>query len=262
MRDAQDVDVLTDNRSPRAWSALRWSLPTAVTIIVIDQLTKEWALNTLAPGPCSEPDACIDLFAGVRFNLVFNTGAAFSGGRGYGPLIGVLAMVMTGVLIYLSTRRQDRFGIVLFGALAGGAVGNLIDRIFRADDGPLSGAVIDFIDVGWWPVFNIADMAIVVGVVSIIAHAFVVGEPIVDPADADADGSRVEDDETGDTVGPDSPDSPDSPDMVTDPGDDGAALAADDPDHHRGPDIDDGDPARDGDGDVEAVTGRSGDRPE
>jgi signal peptidase II len=228
-----------------------------VTIIVIDQLTKEWALNTLAPGPCSEPDACIDLIAGVRFNLVFNTGAAFSGGRGYGPLIGMLAMVMTGVLIYLSTRRQDRFGIILFGALAGGAVGNLLDRIFRADDGPLSGAVIDFIDVGWWPVFNIADMAIVVGVVSIIAHAFLVGEPIVDPGDGD--GSRVEagrDDDTGDTDGPD------GPDRATDPGEDGAALAADDPDHHRGPDVDDDDPARDGDGDVEAVTGRSGDRPE
>jgi len=140
-------------------------------------LTKAWALDALAPGPCSEPDACIDLVAGVRFNLVFNTGAAFTRGSGYGPLIGVLALVMTGVLIFLSTRRQDRFGIVLFGALAGGAVGNLLDRIFRADDGPLSGAVIDFIDVGWWPVFNVADMAIVIGVVAIIAHAFVVGEP-------------------------------------------------------------------------------------
>ncbi|MEL6981148.1 MAG: signal peptidase II, partial [Actinomycetota bacterium] len=187
MRAAQDVDVLTDRRPSGAWSALRWSLPTAITIIVVDQLTKEWALNTLAPGPCSEPDACIDLVAGVRFNLVFNTGAAFTRGSGYGPIIGVLAIIMTGVLVYLSTRRQDRFGIILFGALAGGAVGNLLDRIFRADDGPLSGAVIDFIDVGWWPVFNVADMAIVIGVVSIIAHAFLIGEPIVDPPGGGSD---------------------------------------------------------------------------
>lgn len=251
MRDAQDVDVLTDHRSSRAWSALRWSLPTAVTIIVIDQLTKEWALNTLAPGPCSQPDACIDLVAGVRFNLVFNTGAAFSGGRGFGPLIGVLAMIMTGVLIYLSTRRQDRFGIVLFGALAGGAVGNLIDRIFRADDGPLSGAVIDFIDVGWWPVFNIADMAIVIGVVSIIAHAFLVGEPIVDPPGPDTA-------ESDGTVGGESDDLADV---------DGSSAMGGEPlttdaDPDVGPNQATGDPVRDDDGDVEAVTGPTGDRPE
>lgn len=185
MRDAQDVDVLTGNGPPSAVSALRLSIPTALAVIVIDQLTKAWALDALAPGPCSQPGACIDLVAGVRFNLVFNTGAAFTRGSGYGPLIGVLAFVMTGVLVYLSTKRQDRFGIVLFGALAGGAVGNLLDRIFRADDGPLSGAVIDFIDLGWWPVFNVADMAIVIGVVAIIAHAFIVGEP--EPAGADLD---------------------------------------------------------------------------
>ncbi len=187
MRDPQDVDVLSEAGPSPARSALRWSLPTALAVIIVDQLTKAWALDTLAPGPCSVPDACIDLVAGVRFNLVFNTGAAFTRGSGYGPLIGVLAFVMTGVLIYLSTRRQDRFGIVLFGALAGGAVGNLLDRIFRADDGPLSGAVIDFIDLGWWPVFNVADMAIVIGVVAIIAHAFVVGEPDDRGASGDGD---------------------------------------------------------------------------
>jgi signal peptidase II len=169
MRDAQDPDVLTD--PPRSsLSQLRWSLPTALAVIAVDQLTKRWALSTLTAGSCDQPDACIDLVGGLRLHLVYNTGAAFTRGEGYGPLIGVVAFVMAGFLLYLSTRRTDRVGIVLFGAIAGGAIGNLLDRIFRADDGLLSGAVIDFIDVQWWPVFNIADSAIVVGVIGLMIH--------------------------------------------------------------------------------------------
>ncbi len=174
MRDAQDVDVLDSpvKRSGRVPSPLRVSIPIALVVIAADQATKRWALSALEPGSCSQPDACIDLFAGIRLHLVFNTGAAFTRGSGYGPLLGVLAFGMAGLLLYLSSRRDDLFGVVLFGAIAGGAIGNLIDRIYRAEDGLLSGAVVDFIDVGWWPVFNIADSAIVVGVIGVIVHSF------------------------------------------------------------------------------------------
>lgn len=177
MREAQDVDVLSAPPGRDAAWALRWSVLAAVAVVVVDQLTKRWALSTLAPGSCSRPDACIDLVGGARLHLVFNTGAAFTRGAGHGPLLGLLALVMTAILLFLSTCRRDLFGIVLFGAVAGGAIGNLLDRVFRADDGPLSGAVIDFIDLRWWPVFNVADSAIVVGVIGIILHAFIVGEP-------------------------------------------------------------------------------------
>ncbi len=212
MRDAQDVDVLTPARRGRGWSSLRWSLPAAAAVVAVDQLTKAWALDTLAPGPCSVPDACIDLVAGIRFNLVFNTGAAFTRGAGYGPLIGVLAFVMTGVLLYLSTRRDDRFGVILFGVLAGGAVGNLLDRLFRADDGFLTGAVIDFIDVGWWPVFNLADSAIVIGVIGIIVHSFWVGEPDeTEPDETEPDDTEPTDD-GGEELGADGVDEPQEPD--------------------------------------------------
>lgn len=215
MRHTQDADVLTASEPTRARSSLRLALPTAAAVVAVDQLTKTWAVNALAPGPCSQPDACIDLIAGIRFNLVYNTGAAFTRGSGYGPLIGVLAFIMTGVLLYLSTKRTDRFGIVLFGALAGGAVGNLLDRIFRADDGFLSGAVIDFIDVGWWPVFNVADSAIVLGVLGIIIHAFVVGEPGDDDGDVPGDDERRDSDVPGDDERRD-------PDVAA--GDDGGAV--------------------------------------
>jgi signal peptidase II len=49
------------------------------------------------------------------------------------------------------------------GLLIGGAAGNLIDRLFRGDDGVLRGSVVDFIDLQWFPIFNVADMAINVG---------------------------------------------------------------------------------------------------
>jgi signal peptidase II len=52
---------------------------------------------------------------------------------------------------------------VAIGLVAGGALGNLIDRAFRAGDGFLGGGVVDFIDLQWWPVFNLADAAIVLG---------------------------------------------------------------------------------------------------
>jgi signal peptidase II len=204
MCEAQDPDVLSAPQSSGPASgaarALRWSVPVAALVVIVDQLTKRWALSTLDPGPCSQPDACIDLIGGARFHLVFNTGAAFTRGAGYGPVIAVLVFVMIGVLLYLSTRREDLFGIVLFGAVAGGAIGNLLDRVFRADDGFLSGAVIDFIDLRWWPVFNVADSAVVVGIIGIIAHAFLVGHP---DDEADGDDTGVDDTGVRDTDGDD-----------------------------------------------------------
>lgn len=166
MREAQDVDVLS--RRPNGLGGLRWAIPTAIALIVVDQLTKQWALGRLSAGPCLEPDDCIDLIAGARLHLVFNTGAAFASGTGWGPVLAVLAAVITVILIVLAWLRPDRLGACLLGLVAGGAVGNLIDRVTRAEDGPLTGAVVDFVDVGWWPVFNVADSAIVCGVTALI----------------------------------------------------------------------------------------------
>ena len=179
MRDAQNLDVLDDiavddgarsaamsDRS--ALGGLRWSLPIAVLIIVADQVTKRWALDRLISGSCDTPDACIDLIAGARFHLVFNTGAAFARGQGFGPILGVAVSIISVVLLVASWRRVDKAGALLLGAIAGGAIGNLIDRVTRAEDGFLSGAVVDFIDLGWWPVFNVADIAVVCGVLGFV----------------------------------------------------------------------------------------------
>lgn len=168
MRNAQDIDVLDHGR----FRGLRWAAPIVVIVALLDQLTKRWALNRLIPGSCDVPDACIDLVAGARFRLVFNTGAALDRGEGFGPVLAVLVSIITIALLVAAARRTDRLGPALLGLVAGGAIGNLIDRVTRAEDGILSGPVVDFIDLGWWPVFNVADAAVVGGVLGFVALAW------------------------------------------------------------------------------------------
>jgi signal peptidase II len=140
--------------TPRA----RWPLllGAAAAVLAADQLTKWWALETL-------DTRTIDVVWTLRFNLTINYGSAFSVAEGRGAVISLLALVIVAVLLR-SGRYATRPGMaVAIGLVFGGAVGNLIDRAFREGDGFLGGGVVDFIDLQWWPVFNVADAAIVVG---------------------------------------------------------------------------------------------------
>lgn len=126
----------------------------AVAVVVADQLTKWWALRALADGP-------IDL-GPVRLAVTRNRGAAFGLGAGFFPLI-VAGAVVAVVLLAGSGRVVRRPVVaVAVGLVLGGAVGNLIDRLVRSP-GWLRGSVVDFVDLRWWPVFNLADSAITVG---------------------------------------------------------------------------------------------------
>ena len=132
------------------------SLLVAAVIVLLDQISKAWALGALSD--CR----IIHVIWTMQFNLTFNRGMAFSRGTGIGPIIGVIALVVV-VLLLLSLRRADNaLTRVATGLIIGGAVGNILDRLFRGS-GWMRGAVIDFIDFQWWPVFNIADMAIMIG---------------------------------------------------------------------------------------------------
>ena len=136
----------------------------AIGVVVADQLSKHWALNRLSG------DRTIDLIGSLRFNLAFNRGMAFSQGQGLGPRFAVVAtVVIVWLLVSLRTAggRLNTFGI---GAVIGGAAGNLIDRAFR-QEAWLRGAVVDFIDLQWFPIFNIADMAINIGAGALILNA-------------------------------------------------------------------------------------------
>ena len=146
-------------------AARRWVmvLGVAAAVILADQLTKRWALDRLSGGEM------IDLIGSLRFRLAFNTGMAFSKGSGSGALIGVVALGIVGVLAFVARRVQSRVQLVLIGIVMGGALGNIVDRLTRVGEvgstatGFMSGAVVDFIDLQWWPVFNIADAAVVCG---------------------------------------------------------------------------------------------------
>jgi signal peptidase II len=147
--------------------ALRGSVLIAVPVLIADQVSKHWALRALADGP-------IDLFWTLRFRLVFNPGMAFSQGQNLGPLIGLVSLVVIAALL-TSVARGSEFGPPMaIGLVVGGAAGNLVDRVFR-QRAWLRGEVVDFIDFQWFPVFNLADVAINVGVALLLLSAITRG---------------------------------------------------------------------------------------
>ena len=141
----------------------RWMVPAlaGAAVLLLDQLTKWWASEALA-------DRTIDLVWTLRLHLVFNTGAAFSQGEGWGPLFAVLILLVVALLVRQGAGTDDPMTRIAVGVVIGGAIGNLADRAFGEGGGFFGGAVIDFIDLQWWPVFNVADSAIVVGGVLVV----------------------------------------------------------------------------------------------
>ena len=140
-----------------------WRLPVviAVGVVALDQLTKHWAVTSLGP------DRVVELVWTLQLNLAFNNGMAFGQGKGLGPVIGVVATLVIVFLLVSLRNESSRMSMVGMGLLIGGAAGNLIDRLFRGDAW-LSGAVVDFIDLQWFPIFNVADMAVNIGAALLI----------------------------------------------------------------------------------------------
>ncbi len=151
------ADAAEPARSSR-FERLDQVLAIAAVVVCADQLTKWWAVTRL-------PRGTIHVVGSLRFNLAYNTGTAFSIGnsRNIGPVIALLAVVVIVLFLLSGGSARRASGVVAGGLVIGGALGNLADRAFRGHDGVLGGAVIDFIDLQWWPVFNVADSAIVVG---------------------------------------------------------------------------------------------------
>jgi signal peptidase II len=136
-----------------------------VIIVIADQATKHWALNRLSGG------RTIDLVGSLRFNLAFNKGMAFSRGTGLGPIIGAVAFIVIIVIVLWIRRSARGVPALAAGLVVAGATGNLIDRLFRGEAW-LRGAVVDFIDLQWFPVFNLADSAISIGAILMVISSF------------------------------------------------------------------------------------------
>ena len=161
--------------------AAAWRVPVllALGVVAADQATKHWAVTGLGA------DREIEVFWTLQFNLAFNSGMAFSRGEGLGPLIAVVATVVIVWLLVSLRSDSSLLSTVGMGLVIGGAAGNLVDRLFR-NEAWLRGAVVDFIDFQWFPIFNIADMAINVGAAALILNSILASRrPVPNAQEAD-----------------------------------------------------------------------------
>ncbi len=129
-------------------------LALAAVWVLLDQLTKAWAERALADG---EPVQVVgDL---LRLHLTYNSGAAFSLGTGMTGILTMIASAIVLVVMWQAFKVRSLPWAIALGLLLGGAVGNLIDRYFRAP-GPGQGHVVDFLRLPNFPIFNVADIGV------------------------------------------------------------------------------------------------------
>ncbi|OCH79329.1 MULTISPECIES: signal peptidase II [unclassified Gordonia (in: high G+C Gram-positive bacteria)] len=154
-----DAAARPGRRVPKATIVV---LGVALVVLGLDQLTKSIAVAAIDP---MRPVEIIGDFVTLR--LVRNSGAAFSMATGYTWVLSIIALVVVLVIIRYSSRLRSWWWVAGLALVLGGAIGNLTDRIFRAPQ-PLQGHVVDFVSVGWWPVFNVADSAVVCGAILLV----------------------------------------------------------------------------------------------
>jgi signal peptidase II len=134
-----------------------WLYGTAGLTYLADRITKLWAERALAGRPS------VTVIPGVlQLNYTTNSGGAFGLGQSAPWVFAAATILVAAAIVASSFRLRSGPAAVALGLILGGAFGNLTDRAARGD-GLLSGRVVDFIDFHVWPVFNVADSAIVIG---------------------------------------------------------------------------------------------------
>ncbi len=139
----------------------------ALGILILDQITKKAIMDGMVRGQS------LDLPGGfLALTYIHNSGGAFGVLPQAGPLfLATGVAVVLGILFALP--RLEHWGAWTSASCAmilGGTIGNLIDRV-------RFGSVVDFLDLGWWPIFNVADMGISVGICMLLLQAFLVRPP-------------------------------------------------------------------------------------
>jgi signal peptidase II len=149
-----------------------WSTPLLLIGVVLagDQVSKRWIEQTLGPEPYQRGLS----LAGDWLVLTYarNTGIAFGLLKHLPQLFTFTSVLITGILIYayvVHLPHRQRIIQTAFGLIVGGALGNILDRLRL-------GYVVDFVGIGWWPLFNLADSAITVGVL-ILATYLIMSDP-------------------------------------------------------------------------------------
>lgn len=148
----------------------------AAVALLLDQITKLWALSALGDGRSYR------VIDGVlSFTLVRNPGASLGLGSGFTWVISVLAMAACVVIVVLGLRTTSKAWAAALGCAFAGALGNLVDRVSYAD-GFLNGKVVDFINYGW-SVGNVADIFLTIAGVGIVVM-ILLNVPFADVVDA------------------------------------------------------------------------------
>ena len=157
----EPVSAAGDAGRPRRQLRLLFSV--AAVVLVLDIVTKVLAVKLLTPG---QPVSIIG--DTVTWTLVRNSGAAFSMATSYTWVLTLVASGVVAGIVWMGRRLVSPWWAIGLGMILGGALGNLVDRFFRAP-GPLRGHVVDFLSIGWWPVFNVADPSVVGGAILLVA---------------------------------------------------------------------------------------------
>ena len=146
--------MMNHKKCKEFFSAWWWVLLSGV-LLIVDQLLKYLVVK-------AQP--MFD-WGFVRIVLVYNTGSAFSLIQNSNLLLTWIAIIVLGLFIIFA-KKIPQIDMPYATIAAAGVVGNLIDRVLR-------GGVVDFVDLGWWPVFNVADAMIVVGVLILVVRSVI-----------------------------------------------------------------------------------------
>ena len=171
---------------------------TAVGVVLVDQVTKAWAVAYLQPRIESGEGPLYIIDPLLRLTYVENTGAAWGMGAGYTWIFTIVAVLVGVVIVRFARTITSRAWALALGGLLGGLLGNLIDRLTRPP-GPGLGSVVDFIGLPNFPVFNVADIAITCSAVAMIILAWR-GIPLSEsePDDSSSDDSSSADSSSND----------------------------------------------------------------
>jgi signal peptidase II len=150
--------------SPRRTAFLLFDV--AAAVVVVDQVTKALVVSNLREGESRRVIGSV-----LSWTLQRNPGSAFGLFRHFPVVFTVLAALIALAIVVRGPRARDRLTAAALGLVLGGAVGNLVDRIARPP-GVFRGRVIDFIDFHWWPVFNLADSAVVIGAALLLIASY------------------------------------------------------------------------------------------
>lgn len=156
-----DSAFRASSRSPELLRRYAFLVTLAVAVVALDQLVKAIVTSELGTG------RVVRLLGGVvQLDYTRNSGAAFGVFQTGGLFFVAVALVVSASILvfYRRVANSPQLVRVGLGLVLGGAVGNLVDRVRL-------GYVVDFIDLRWWPVFNLADSAIVVGVAVLLLYS-------------------------------------------------------------------------------------------